>query len=613
MTPHSAGVIPLAPFRRMSVLARLTRHAFRYRRRFLLAYLSTLGATVVSLFIPRLLGDAIDIVLSSGLRINLLWMALAIVGVSILRGVFTYGQGYLGEWVSQRVAYDLRNSFYEKLQRLSFAYHDQQQTGNLMSKATSDIEGVRWFIYLGLLRGAYLGILFLGVAVLLLTTHWQLGLLSLAFVPVGVWRSILASRKLRKLWTGVQTSLGQMVTVLQENLTGARLVRGFGAEAYEEEKFHAKAGEVSDLSYQANRVDASITSLLSLAFTLAILLIVWYGGRLVLQGDITAGQLTQFIFYMGMLVLPVRSTGRLVNTFSRAASAGQRIFDVLDAESPVQESASPVSVDRFRGEVSFEQVALSYNGRGPALRDVSLQAKPGQVVALLGPPGSGKSSLIHLVPRFYDVTGGRVAIDGLDIRDLSLESLRRNVGIVLQDVFLFTATIRDNIAYGAPEATQEDVERVARIAQFHEFVASLEEGYDTWVGERGVTLSGGQRQRLAIARTLLINPPILILDDSTSSIDARTEHQIQRALAEVIKGRTTLVIAHRLSTVRSADLLVVMERGVIVEQGTHDELLALGGRYRRIYDLQLRPQDSDGPPGMGGAGSGSVAEGRETA
>ncbi|PZC48952.1 MAG: ATP-binding cassette, subfamily B [Chloroflexi bacterium] len=594
----------------MSVLARLTRHAFRYRRRFLLAYASTFGATAVSLIIPRLLGDAIDTVITSGVRINLLWMALAIVGVSIVRGFLTYGQGYLGEWVSQRVAYDLRNSFYEKLQRLSFAYHDQQQTGNLMSKATSDIEGVRWFIYLGLLRGAYLGVLFIGVAVLLLTMHWQLGLLSLAFVPIAIWRAIMASRKLRKLWTGVQTSLGELITLLQENLTGARLVRGFGAQDYEQEKFHGKASEVSDLSYQASRVDASITSLLNLVFTLATLLIVWYGGRQVLQGDITAGQLSQFIFYMGMLILPVRSTGRLVNTFARAASAGQRIFDVLDAESPVKEAPEAVTVDRLQGDVSFEDVSLSYNGRSPALRGVTLEAKPGQVVALLGPPGSGKSSLIHLVPRFYDTSGGSVTIDGLDIRDLTLESLRRNVGIVLQDVFLFTATIRDNIAYGAPEATQEDVERVAQIAQFHDFVVSLPEGYDTWVGERGVTLSGGQRQRLAIARTLLINPPILILDDSTSSIDAQTEYQIQQAMEEVIRGRTTFVIAHRLSTVKAADLVIVMERGLVVERGTHEELLALDGLYTRIYELQLRPQDVDAPVSSEGPLSGADQRGQ---
>ena len=594
----------------MTVLARLTRHAFRYRRRFLLAYASTFGATAVSLIIPRLLGDAIDTVVTSGVRINLLWMALAIVGVSVVRGVLTYGQGYLGEWVSQRVAYDLRNSFYEKLQRLSFAYHDQQQTGNLMSKATSDIEGVRWFIYLGLLRGAYLGVLFIGVAVLLLTMHWQLGLLSLAFVPIAIWRAIMASRKLRKLWTGVQTSLGELITLLQENLTGARLVRGFGAQDYEQEKFHGKASEVSDLSYQASRVDASITSLLNLVFTLATLLIVWYGGRQVLQGDITAGQLSQFIFYMGMLILPVRSTGRLVNTFSRAASAGQRIFDVLDAESPVKEGPDALTVDRVKGEVSFEDVSLSYNGRSPALRGVTLEAKPGQVVALLGPPGSGKSSLIHLVPRFYDASGGSVTIDGLDIRDLTLESLRRNIGIVLQDVFLFTATIRDNIAYGVPEATQEGVERVAKIAQFHDFVASLPEGYDTWVGERGVTLSGGQRQRLAIARTLLINPPILILDDSTSSIDAQTEHQIQQAMEEVIRGRTTFVIAHRLSTVKAADLVIVMERGLVVERGTHEELLALGGLYTRIYELQLRPQDVDSPISLEGPLSGADQRGQ---
>jgi ATP-binding cassette subfamily B protein len=336
---------------------------------------------------------------------------------------------------------------------------------------------------------------------------------------------------------------------------------------------------------------ASSTSFMLFVFLLAVGLILFFGGRRVIDGQMTFGELGEFIFYLQILQMPVRMAGWLVNSYARAASAGQRLFEILDAQSPVQQAENARELVRPRGRVKFESVSFAYDDTKRVLRDFTLDVEPGQIIALLGAPGSGKTSVVNLIPRFYDVNGGRITIDGNDVRNVTLKSLRQNIGIVQQDVFLFTTSIRENIAYGNVDATQEMVERAARVAQMHDFIESLPDGYDTPVGERGSTLSGGQRQRMSIARALLLDPPILILDDSTSSVDTQTEELIRRAMESVMEGRTTFVIAHRLSTVHRADVIVVMKDGQIAEQGTHHELIDLNGLYREIYDLQLRPQE----------------------
>ncbi len=582
----------------MRVVFRLTKYAFRHKRYLVGAYAAMVASTLSAMVIPRILGDAIDEALASGVQSRLLLLAATIVLFSLLRGVFSFGQRYLSESLSQRSAYDLREDFFKKLQGMSFGFFDKEQTGDLMSKATQDVEAVRMFISMGMVRGLSIFVMVGAVSVLMALTNWRLAIVSMAFVPLILWRALAMSNVLRPTWMRVQEEMGAMTTVLQENLSGVKVVKAFGARGFEEAKFNAKANSVANLTYSATRVFASQGSLMTFIFTAATGAILWYGGREVAVDRITPGGLASFILYMGLLGMPIRMTGWMVNTFSRASSAGQRLYDVLDAESPVTEKADAAPLPRAAGNVAFENVSVSYNEAGSAVRNIDFEVQSGQVIALLGGPGSGKSTIAHVIPRFYDVSEGRITIDGYDVRDVTLASLRQNVGIVMQDAFVFAASIRDNIAYGLDDVDMDRVVGAAKIAQLHDFIEGLSDGYSTWVGERGITLSGGQRQRLAIARTILLDPPVLILDDSTSSVDMATEHRLQQALDHVIKGRTTFVIAHRLSTIRSADMILALENGQIVEHGTHNQLLERNGFYRRIYDLQLRPleEDLDGLP-----------------
>ncbi len=589
----------------MRILIRLLGFLKPYWKRMVLANVCLLLATAFALGVPELIKWAIDVGVTgqaetglvTSVRTFLILAGLAIVGAAALRGLFAFGQTYLAEYMSQRVAYDIRNRFYDRIQRLSFAFHDKAQTGQLMSRATQDVEAVRFFISIGGLRTLMILLTFAGVCVILFLLNWRLAFISVACMPfVGYWAGRIGIR-LRPIWTDLQEGLAQLGILLQENLSGVKVVRAFAREDYESAKFHRRATKYYEDGLKSSMIQAVNIPFMSFIFVAATGLIIYFGGREAIAGRLTVGEMTQFYAYLMMLMMPIRMLGYMVTMVSRAVSAGERIFEVLDTQSEVVEKPDAPDLSDVDGLVRFDHVSFNYQSAdpyqtmGPLLNDVNLEARPGQMVALLGATGSGKTTLVNLIPRFYDVTAGAITIDGVDVRDVTLASLRGNIGLVQQEVFLFSATISDNIAYGASDTASDDVIAVAKAAQLHEFIETLPDGYDTWVGERGLTLSGGQKQRLAIARTLLTNPRVLIFDDSTSSVDTETEYLIQQALRELIKGRTTFVIAQRLQTVRDADQILVIDKGTIAERGTHEELLKSGPIYSEIYDLQLRDQE----------------------
>jgi ATP-binding cassette subfamily B protein len=518
------------------------------------------------------------------------------------KGLFAYLQSYLGESLSQHVAFDLRRDFYERVQTLSFAFHDSVETGQLMSRATVDIENSRQFIGQSLLRLFYTLGLLGAVAVIMLRLDWKLGALTLITMPAVALTSYYVSRRTAPLWAQVQQQIGVETTVLQESIAGMRVVKAFAQEDQQYERFRGANWAVRERSLIANRIQSFNQPFLIFILNTITVLILLYGGRQVLVGVVTIGTLFAFIEYRAQLAMPIRQLGMLVNQGTRASAAVHRVFEVIDALSEVREAPDATPLATPQGHVSFEHVTFGYSQQNVVLDDVNIDAKPGEMIALLGETASGKTTLTNLLPRFYDVTGGRITIDGRDIRSLTLESLRQHVGVVLQEPFMFSATIRENITYGKPTATDVEVEAAARTAQLHDFVVSLPDGYNTWVGERGQTLSGGQKQRIAIARMLLLDPRVLILDDSTSAVDMETEYLIQEALAHLMKGRTSFVIAHRLRTAKRANQVIVLERGRIVQQGTHDELVQQPGYYQELNELQAADEATvvGDPPGETG-------------
>jgi ATP-binding cassette, subfamily B, multidrug efflux pump len=561
-----------------------------YRGETVGAFLALLLASAASLATPQLIAYAID----NGIdprRLGVILLAVGgLAGAALLRGVFTFLQGYLAERASQGVAYDLRNDLFARIERLGFAYYDRVETGQLVTRLTSDVEQIRTFAGSGAVQMAAAVVMLVGTTTLLLIIDWQLALLALTVVPVIFVLLLRFVRRIGPLFRGVQQTLGRLNSVLQEDLAGVRVIRTFAREDYESTRYRSVNDELLEKNLQTVRTFANNFPFVFLLANVGTLIIVLFGGLQVIGGRLSIGELVAFNTYLGFLLFPIFTIGFLAAGISRAGASSLRVFEVLDAPLEVQDAPEATPLPPISCRVEFDDVHFRYPGdEREILCGVSFAAEPGQTVAILGTTGSGKSTLVNLIPRFYDVTEGAVRLDGHDVRDVTLASLRSQIGVVMQSSLLFSGPVRDNIAYGRPDATQEEIEAAASAAQAHEFISALPWGYDTVIGERGVGLSGGQRQRIAIARALLIDPRLLILDDSTSAVDAGTEAAIQESLDRLMRdsSRTAFVIAQRISTVRDADLILVLDDGEIAARGTHEELLRDSELYNEILGSQL--------------------------
>jgi ATP-binding cassette subfamily B protein len=594
MSIHQNSIQSALPGKSSTSLLKLLFRVYSYLKPYwkhvALSYLSLLGILGFSALIPQFIRWIIDTGIEKNQMGVLTWSVLALLGLTIVKGVLNYYQGILSETASQNVAYDLRNAIQRKLTQLSFSFHDTSETGELLSRAIQDVERLRFLTGRATIRIADGILTIIVTAIILLVMDSRLGLLVLISIPVLIHRAYYFGSRFRPLSLQIQKQLARLTTAVEQNLRGSRVVKAYAQEPAEIEQFEVENDEWFQLTAHSAKLRAINLPLIFLISNISMVSIYLFGGYLVINQQITFGVLIAFITYLGQLVEPIRRLGIIIPAVAIASSSAERVFDILDTVPDVKDDphAKPISIDQ--GHVRFEKVSFSY-GKQTVLEDIEFEAKPGQIVALLGATGSGKSTIISLIPRFYDPTQGKVLIDYKDIRTVQLQSLRSQIGIVLQETTLFAATIRENISFGQGNASEKEIIAAAKAAQAHEFIERSLKGYDTHVGERGITLSGGQKQRIAIARVLLMNPKILILDDATASVDTETEHLIQKAFENLVRGRTTFVIAHRLSTVRNADMILVLDGGKVVARGTHAELIKSSPQYLEIYNQQLKNQE----------------------
>ncbi len=585
------------------VLLRITAMAFRHRARMAVAVVATVLGGLFQLMVPQYLGRAVDqaqgLLRDAAAGVSdhtaaesaLLTTALMLLAAATLRGIFTMLHNYQGEAVGQLIGYRLRLDYYRQLQRLSLSWHDRVHTGDLMTRGILDIEGVRLWVDTGILRSVLLTVLIGGGAVILFRNDPVLACVALSFVPIVGVRASLARLKLRDTWIALQDKMSELTKVMEENLGGIRVVRAFAAQAFELSRYDRFSAEGLAIASRRVRLFVLSTTQMTFVYFLAMGLTLWVGGAKVAAGEITLGQLTEALTFMLILQMPVRQIGWMINSIARASTCGGRLFNVIDLQPSIADRPDAADLEITEGVVRFEGVDFRYPTWAKddrTLAGIDLEARPGRMIGIVGPPGSGKTTIAQLLGRYYDVTAGRITIDGQDIRDVTLASLRQAVAIVQQEPFLFTASIDHNVAYGDPWAGRSSIERSAQTAQLHNYIKALPNHYETLVGERGVSLSGGQRQRLSIARAILPDARVLVLDDSTAAIDAATERRIREALKDYTRERAVIVIAHRLSSLMHADEIVFLEAGRIVERGSHDELMKLGGRYAQLYDLQAR-------------------------
>jgi ATP-binding cassette subfamily B multidrug efflux pump len=615
MTPDDRG-------RQRGALQRAIGYLGRQRRATIIAYAALIVATMSQLAVPQMVRSMINTIgdgavagqimnmpdeatqsrmleasgqtlaevthtftSAEGLLVNAI---ILIIAFSIMRGLFAFVQAYMAEWTGQSVAYEMRNDIFSRIQRLSFSYYDQQQTGQLMIRATDDVERVRLFIAQGLILAFQSVLLLVGTLTILFVMNWKLTLVILPILPLSTALFMVFGRIAQPMFREVQIRLSNLNTILQENIAGIRVVKAFVRYPYEQERFD----DANDKLYkQWMTVAATFATLFPLIFLLAQIgqvAVLYFAGDQIINGAMQPGEYQAFSLYLLYVFFPLGQLGFIISLMAQAAASSERIFEILDTRSEIEEKPDAIELPPITGEVEFRDVTFRYfNSSGNILSNVNLKAEPGETIALLGATGSGKTTIINLIPRFYDVSEGAILIDGYDVRDVKLDSLRSQIGIVLQETTLFSGTIRENIAFGRPEATDEEVIAAAQAAAAHDFIMTFPEGYDTNVGERGSTLSGGQKQRIAIARALLLKPSILILDDSTSSVDFATERRIQNALDNLMAGRTSFVIAQRISTVRTADQIIVLEKGRVVANGKHEELMEQSPIYAEIFASQL--------------------------
>lgn len=576
----------------MTLYLRILSYIKPYMHRLLFAMVCTIMAAAGNLYIPWIIKDMIDEVLADKNGTMLNWIAASIIAIFIVRGLFWYGQNYLMSYVGQSVIIDIRAAVFKKLQRLSVSFYDKNKTGTIMSYVTNDVNALQSAMVENTIEMITEGFILIGSVVAMIYLDWRLTLFTVCTFPVVLWFMEFFGKKIRKTGGRIQECTADITSVLQESVAYARVIKSFVREDYEVDRFDVE----NKANFRANmknaQLMATLTPVVELVAAIGVTMIIWYGGNNVINGTITAGSLVAFLTYAVNISNPIKRLTRVIGNIQKALAAAQRVFMIIDMPEEIAESRDAKQLPEVSGKVEFQNVSFAYNDKGNVITDLSFSVKPGEVIAIVGPSGAGKSTIANLLPRFYDVNKGDIKIDGHSVREVTLDSLREQVGIVPQETMLFNGSVYNNILYGRLDATKEEIEAAAKAANAHDFIMQLTDGYETKLGDRGVNLSGGQRQRIAIARAILKNPRILILDEATSALDTESERVVQEALDRLMVGRTSFVIAHRLSTVKNADKILVLEKGNLVESGTHDELLALDGLYAHLYKIQYRNKEA---------------------